>query len=187
MSNLQFSRCELRLPENPFHSALRQPWGMVAIGGLFANLHEAKCSQCRGICLVRHYLTHSCALLWPDTPDQERRSELISSGSVSLAMQTLSCPALVHSGPHRLVDIQVSLPDWSKDFFDRASKVISIPFGVQKSRMTDNGYRVLRNFCPECNSDLRGESKFPSTTLVVTDVAGEQIMAPVPMVARIAD
>lgn len=183
----EFSRCELRLKENPFHSLLSQPWGMVAIGGLMASLHRARCRECGTVALVRHYLVNNVAILWKDEGDGQKRKEFGASDSMTLAIQVMGALAIIHSGPHRLMDIQVGLPPWCKDFFVRSSEVLSLPLAAHKAFFNGNGVRVMGDCCPECQSELCNESDTADTTLVVTDDRSEIVLLPVPLVACLYD
>ena len=187
MSKNTFTRSELRLPENPYHSVLSQPWAMVAIGGLMARLHYVECPQCNSPSLFRRYFADMVALLAPqeNTPEwTERRSSLSTANTIDLAMMAADSPALIYCGPHELKGLRTSLPSFVRDFFTESKAALAYPLAMQKGVAGPDGEKVMGDFCPHCQAELTGRLGDVLTTVIVTK-GNEPCLMPVPVICQL--
>jgi hypothetical protein len=190
MSQPAYALSELRLEENPFHSALAQPWGMIVIGGLLVRLHLLACKECGSTSLLRRYYADKVALLWPDdgTPEAAaQRESLGRAQSYEHAVMVMNAPCWVHGGPFELKNLRTGLPVYVQEYFKSAKQLLAHPLASKKSVANAEGVKVLADFCPHCDAVIDGSKHLgnSSTTLIVTSGDGEPVLLPIPLVCEL--
>jgi ribosomal protein S27AE len=190
MSQPVYALSELRLEENPFHSALSKPWGMIVMGGLLVRLHLVACGECGATSLLRRYYADKVALLWPDdgTPEATTQRETLGRAkSYEHAMMVMNAPCWVHGGPYELKNLRTGLPGYVQDYFKSTKQLLAHPLATKKSVVNSEGVKVLTDFCPHCDAAI-DDSKHMSnatTTLMVTSGDGEPVLLPIPLVCEL--